>query len=59
MKPADVKSSTYFDFNKENNKEDPEFRVGDHVGYQNMKMFLQNLSFAKSWTYVISDPNGE
>ena len=31
MKPVDVKSSTYIDFNKENNKEDPKFKVGDHV----------------------------
>ena len=31
MKPADVKSSTYADFNKENNKEDPKFEVGDHL----------------------------
>ena len=31
MKPADVKSSTYFDFNKENNKEGPKFKVGDNV----------------------------
>ena len=25
MKPVDVSSSTYIDFNKENNKEDPKF----------------------------------
>ena len=31
MKPVDVRSSTYMGFNKENNKEDPKFRVGDHV----------------------------
>ena len=31
MKPADVKSSTYINFNKENNKEDPKFEVGDPV----------------------------
>ena len=31
MKPADVKSSKYIDSNKENNKEDPEFKVGDHI----------------------------
>ena len=31
MKPVDVRSSTYTGFNKENNKEDPKFRVGDHV----------------------------
>ena len=31
MKPIDVKSSTYIDLNKESNKEDPEFKVVDHV----------------------------
>ena len=31
MKPADVKSSTYAEFNKENNKEDPKFKVGGHL----------------------------
>ena len=31
MKPLDVRSSTYIDFDKRNNKEDPEYKVGDHV----------------------------
>ena len=31
LKPADVKSSTYIDFNKENNKEGPKFKVGNHI----------------------------
>ena len=31
MKPADVKPSMYIDFNKENNKEGPKFKIGDHV----------------------------
>ena len=31
MKPVDVKSSTYTDFNKENNKEGPKLKVGNHV----------------------------
>ena len=30
-KPADIKSRTYIDFNKGNNKEDPKFKVGDHA----------------------------
>ena len=29
MKPVDVKSSTHFDFSKENNNKDPTFKVGD------------------------------
>ena len=31
MKPVDIRSSTYIDFDKNNNKEDPKFKVGDHV----------------------------
>ena len=31
MKPADVKSGTYIDFNKENNKEDPKFEFGEVI----------------------------
>ena len=31
VKPVDVKSSTYTDFDKKNNKQDPEFRVGGHI----------------------------
>ena len=31
MKSVDVKSSTYIDFNKENSKEGPKFKVGDDV----------------------------
>ena len=31
MKPIDVTSSTWLDFNKENNEKDPKFRVGYYV----------------------------
>ena len=31
MKADDVKPSTYINFNTGNDKEDPKFRVGDHV----------------------------
>ena len=31
MKPVDLKPTTYFDFNKENNKEGPKFKVGNNV----------------------------
>ena len=31
MKPVDVKLSMNIDFNKENNKERPKFKVSDHV----------------------------
>ena len=37
MKPVkpDVKSSTYINFNKENNKEHPKFKVADNVRISN------------------------
>ena len=31
MKPVDVNSSIYIGFNKDNNKNSPKFKVGDHV----------------------------
>ena len=31
MKPVEVKPSMHVDFNKDNNKESPKFKVGDHV----------------------------
>ena len=31
MKLVDLKSSIYIDFDKKNNKEDPKFKVDDHV----------------------------
>ena len=74
MKPVDGKSSIYIDFNKENKKEEPKFKVGDHARiskYQNIfaNLYVPNWSedafvikkvkIAVSWTYVISDLNGE
>ena len=49
MKPVDARSSTYMGFNKENNKEDPKFRVGDRVKiskYKNIfgKYYITNWS---------------
>ena len=35
MKPVDVNSSTYFNFNVEKNDKDPKFEVGD---YKNIKI---------------------
>ena len=39
MKPVDVKPSIYIDFNKENNKEDPKFKIGDHLRTSKYKKF--------------------
>ena len=74
MKPVDVKSSMYIDFNKEINKECPRFQVGDHVRIPKVKKifgksYVANwsgdvfvITEAKNtvpWTYIISDQKGE
>ena len=74
MKPADLKSSTYIDFRKENKKESPKFAISHHVRtskYKSMfaKGYVPNWSqqifpikIVKNtapWTYVISDLNGK
>ena len=45
MKPVDVKTSTYIDFNKEDTKEGPKFEVGDHIRTSKYKTI-----FAKGYT---------
>ena len=45
MKPVDLKSDTYFDFNKESNKEDPKFEADGRVSVSKYK----NI-FAKPYT---------
>ena len=42
MEPADVKSSTYFDFNKANNKENPNFEVANHVRISKYRDIFSN-----------------
>ena len=74
MKPIDVTSDSYAEYNEDSNEKDPKFKVGDHVRiskYKNIfaKWYTQNWSeevFVASkikntvpWAYVISDLNGE
>ena len=71
MQPVDVKPKKYIDFNKENNKESPKFKVGDHVRmskYENIfvKVYVPNWSeevFVNKntapWVFAISDLKGE
>ena len=48
MKPVDVKSCTYIDLNKENNNEDPKFKVGDHVIISKWKNILTK-AYVPNW----------
>ena len=74
MKPIDVTSDYYAEYNEDSNKEDPKFKVGDRVRvskYKNIfaKRYIPNWSEevfivnkiknTVRWTYVISDLNGE
>ena len=74
MKPIDVKSDSYAEYNVDSNDKDPKFKIGDHVRiskYKNIfaKRYTPNwleevfvISKIKNtvpWTYVISDLNGE
>ena len=74
MKPIDVGSDSYAEYNEDSNENNPNFKVGDHVripkcknifdkGYtQNWsdKVFLiSKIKNIVQWTYVISDLNGE
>ena len=72
MKPVDVLPTTYVDFNKENNKESPKFKVRDHVRISKYKnifekgyvlnwsevFVIKKVENTVPWTYVISDLNG-
>ena len=74
MKPADVKSSTYSNFYKENNKERPKLKVYDNLriskyknnfaeGYvsnwSEVAFLIKNVKNTVPWTYVISDLKDE
>ena len=74
MKPIDVTSDSYAEYNEDSNVTKPKLKVGDHVRiskYKNVfaQRYTQNWSeevFVVSkikntvpWTYVVSDLNGE
>ena len=74
MKPIDVTSNSYAEYNEDSNEKDPKFKVGDRVRiskYKNIfaKGYTQNWSEevfiitkikdTVPWTYAISDLNGE
>ena len=68
MKPIDVKSDSYAEYNEDSNEKDPKFKVGDHVRISKYKNIFHNWSEAfvvtkikntVPWTYVISDLNDE
>ena len=74
MKPIDVTSDSYTEYNEYFNEKDPKFKAGDRVRiskYKNIfaRGYTQNwseevfvvtkITNTVPWTYVISDLNGE
>ena len=74
MKPVDVKDNTHTGFEKEVNDKDPKFKVGDYVRISKYKnifakgytpnwseevFVISKIKNTVSWTYVITDFNGE
>ena len=74
IKPIDIRSDSYAEYNEDSNEKDPKFKAGDHLriwkyknifatGYtQNWSEEIFIISKIKNtvlWTYVISDVNGE
>ena len=74
MKPTDVISDSYAEYNEDSNVTKPKFKVGDHVRiskYKNIfakgytpnwseEVFVINkIKNTVPWTYAISDLNGE
>ena len=49
MKAVDINSSTYIGLNKENNKEDPKFEVGDHVRILKCKSIFAK-GYSSNWS---------
>ena len=74
IKPTDVKSDCFAEYNEESNEKGPKLKVGDHVriskhknifakGYVsnwNEEIFaIEEIKNTVPWTYVIRDLNGE
>ena len=74
MKPIDVTSDSFAEYNEDSNKRSPKFKHGDHVRISKYKIIsakgyppnwsgeifiVSKIKNTVSWAYVISDMNGE
>ena len=56
MKPIDVTSDSYAEYNEDSNKKDPKFKVGDHVRISKYKNIFAK-GYAPNWSeevFVVS-----
>ena len=74
MKPIDVTTDSYAEYNEDSNKRNPRFKVGDHVRISKCKnifakgyapnwseevFVINKINNTVPWTYVNNDLNGE
>ena len=74
MKPIDVKSNSYAEYNEDSNEKDPKIKAGDRARISKYKNIFANwytqnwaekvfiitkIKNTVPWTYVIGDLNGE
>ena len=74
MKPVDVGDDSFAEYNEESNEKDPKFKIGDYVRVSKYKnifakgntpnwseevFIIKRIENTVSWTYAISDLNGE
>ena len=52
MKPIDVKSDSFAEYNEESNEEDPKFKVGHHVRILKYKNIFAK-GYAPNWSEEI------
>ena len=56
MKPIDVTSDSYAEYNEDSNKKDPKFKVGDHVRVSKYKNIFAK-GYTRNWSeevFVVS-----
>ena len=74
MKPIDVKSGSFAEYDEESSEKDPKLEVGDHVRISKFKnvfakgytpnwsediFVVKNMKNTVPWTYVIGDLKGK
>ena len=52
MKPIDVKSNSFAEYNEESNEKDPKFKLGDHVRISEFKNVFAK-EYTPSWSEEI------
>ena len=74
MRPIDVKTDSFAEYNEESNEKNPKFKVGNHVRISNYKnifakgyapnwseeiFVVKKVKNTIPWTYIINNLNGE